>query len=1019
MDGSIVHFAKEPVLNLTEAQTRYFYLWEKSGRGWEIWNYPVELEPAYQPFYHYFPQKKHIDDGRRHTFFSSLIEKLKGKPPQISGDTPSLPENPFDVLQSEFVDDSCLRQIKITLPPHQKISIEHSEQFLLSLSFCSFPVSFEIIGSSDSITVQVVCRYSDFFLIKQQFHAYFPDAITSEDVDSLSELWEDGKDTIVVDFGLSQEFMRPLRAVRNLELDPLTGIAGALENLDKNEIGMFQVLFQAVRHPWAESIIRSVTDGEGKSFFADAPEMAHLAKEKVRRPLFAACIRAVGQSHSINRAWEITRGLASGLTQTANPESNELIPLSNDDYDDYVHKEDALSRRTHRKGMIVNSEELASLVHPPSVSVRAKKLVRELKKTKAAGDITAGHRLILGENVHQGKTTVVTVSPEQRLRHMHIIGATGTGKSTLFLNLIAQDIENNLGVAVLDPHGDLIERILGYIPEERFNDVILIDPSDADFPVGLNILTAYSEIEKNLLSSDLVSVFRRLSTTWGDQMTSVLGNAILALLESESGGTLIDLRRFLIEPDFRKRFLETVKDPAVVYYWHKEFPIVTGKSLGPILTRLDTFLRPKLIRNMVAQKQGLNFEEIINTKKIFLAKLSQGLVGEENAYLLGTFIVSKIHQAAMARQARSVSERESFFLYIDEFHNFITPSMAALLGGVRKYHLGLILAHQELRQLMSRDSEVGNSVISNPGTRICFRLGDFDAQKLAEGFSFFEAKDLQNLGIGEAVCRIERPDHDFNLKVFAPSDIDPELAEKRRAKLIELSRQRYGRPKEEIEEILLKEQKSVSRPNIAPPSFKEVKEPEPAIEPSISRKEKKPKEDVSALEGKGGPQHKYLQSLVKRMAEERGFRAIIEEPTPDGQGSVDVGLEREGKRIACEISLTSTGVQELANIEKCLKSGYERVILCSPQAKNIEKAKTLALQKFSEADYSKILFFSPEELYFHLEEEAASHAVTEEKIKGFKVKVHYQPVKETEKKTKREAVAKVILSALRRLKGGK
>src|SRR6266705_2517525 len=196
----------------------------------------------------------------------------------------------------------------------------------------------------------------------------------------------------------------------------------------------------------------------------------------------------------------------------------------------------------------------------------------------------------------------VRLTKEQRVRHTHIIGVSGTGKSTLLFNLIRQDIENGEGVAVFDPHGDLVDKVLGIIPDHRINDVVLVDPSDEQFSIGFNILSAHSDLEKNLLASDLISVFERLSTSWGDQMGSVLQNAILAFLESDQGGTLSDLRRFLIDPAYRNKFLETVRDPEIVYYWRKAFTLLSGnKSIGSVLTRLDTFLSPKPIRYMVSQ----------------------------------------------------------------------------------------------------------------------------------------------------------------------------------------------------------------------------------------------------------------------------------------------------------------------------------------------------------------------------------------------------------------------------------
>lgn len=1014
---------------LSEQLTRNFYRWEKRARGWQFWLDVVDLEPVYEPFfYHQVPFQPAVDDGRRPTFFSSLFERLRkhltgsSKTDQIFVPyTLDMVDEPEPAIFDEMSD---LHQTTISLSPKQKVSLEYAEQFLLALSSCSLPVSFETVGSAESTLVQIVCREPDLEQVRQQLNAYFPDAVFYKEGQSLENLFDEDKETVVVDFGLSQEFMRPLRTFRNFEPDPLTGIVGALENLKEGEMGIFQVLFQAARHPWPESIIRSVTDWQGRSFFVDSPDMVRLAREKVERPLFAAVIRVAGQSPSASRAWEIARALSGGLSQVANPQSNELIPLSNEDYDDALHSEDVYYRQSRRSGMLLNSEELVCLIHPPSVSVRAAKLRRELKKTKAAPAIATGHEFALGENIHQGETTLVTLSPEQRLRHMHIIGATGTGKSTLLLKLIVQDIENGLGVGVLDPHGDLIDRILGYIPEERFEDVVLLDPSDSDYPVGLNILSAYSEQEKAVLSSDLVGVFRRLSTSWGDQMNSILANAILAFLESNEGGSLVDLRRFLVEKDYRRHFLLTVQDEDVIYYWQKVFTQLSSRHQAPILTRLDTFLRPKPIRYMVAQKQGLNFQEILDGRKIFLAKLAHGLIGMENAYLLGTIIASKFHQAAMARQAKSISKRENFYLYIDEFQNFVTESMTEILSGARKYGFGLILAHQELRQLFARDSELASSVISNPGTRTCFRMGDFDAKKLADGFSTFDARDLQNLGVGEAIARIERADYDFNLKTSVPPDVAPELARKRRERLIDLSRQKYALHREQVTSDLAKQKELVEKkkpvPEAVRPSFEEIKEEvkqEIIKEPTLSYRKRKTKKELPVLEGKGGQQHKYYQHLIRQTAEAYGYRAMIEQSTENG-GSVDVHLERDGTKIACEISATSTDSQELGNIEKRLAAGYDRVILCYPPERSLKKIRKLVSKKLSNSDQQKVLFFSPEETISYLKQQAAEGAGKEKWVKGRKVKVQFQPVAEEKEQTKLKAIGQVLAGSLRRLKGG-
>ena len=464
--------------------------------------------------------------------------------------------------------------------------------------------------------------------------------------------------------------------------------------------------------------------------------------------------------------------MAASLRVFADPQGNELIPLRNDDYPFEEHVEDVLCRQSRRSGMLLNSDELIGFVHLPSSDICSPALERDSGKTKAAPAIartTTG--ILFGNNEHIGETRPVRLTPEQRVRHVHAIGASGTGKSTLLFNLIRQDIENGEGVAVLDPHGDLVDKILGVIPESRVGDVVLVDPSDEEYSIGFNILSAHSDLEKNLLSSDLVSVFERLSTTWGDQMQSVLQKAIHVFLESSERGTLADLRRFLIEPPYRAEFLKSVRDPELLYYWQKGFPQLTGnRSIGPVITRLDAFLAPKPIRYMVSQTENrLDFGGIMDSGKIFLAKLPEGLLGKENSYLLGTLHVSKFQQLAMSRQAKQIAARRDFWIYIDEFHNFITPSMAQILSGARKYRIGLTLAHQELHQL-ERNRDVASAVLSNPYTRIVFRVGDNDAKRLADGFAFFEVRDLQNLETGQAICRIEKADNDFNLTVPFPEN---------------------------------------------------------------------------------------------------------------------------------------------------------------------------------------------------------------------------------------------------------
>ncbi len=993
---------------IAEQLTLQFYSWELKCRGWQVFDEPVDMEPPFEPFFsHHLPVPKQIiDDGRRPTLLSSIARSVRNafNRKLIEKEEPEEDE----ILAYPFVPDWPQHTVSVVFPKGYKVPLQESEELLLMLGSCANPVSFEIVATGNRITVQYACSTDDARFLKSLVKANFPQAVVMDREDALKELFSNNM--TVIDFGLENEFMRPIRVSGSFEPDPLTSIIGLMDNYREGESGAIQVIFKKSGNGWAESIIRSVTNEYGDPFFADAPDMLPLAKQKVISPLYGVVIRVIGSSELT------TLHLSEAIRHISRSQGNQLIPLSNNWYDNERHCEDVLLRQSHRLGMLLNSKELATLVHFPSASIISSKIERDAGKTKKAPGITKGQPFVLGTNIHQGEKITVTVSNSQRLKHTHIIGATGTGKSTLLKQMIVQDIEQGNGIAVLDPHGDLIESVLKYIPERRIKDVLLIDPTDTAYPVGLNILTAHSDIEKEILSSDLVAAFRKQSTSWGDQMNSVFANAILAFLESTEGGTLADLRRFLIEKNYRDTVLATVTDPTIVYYWQKEYPLLKSSSIGSILTRLDSFLRPKLIRNMVAQKKSIDFDRLMSEKKIILIKLSQGLMGEENSYLLGTFIVAKLQQAAMARQAQSESLRNDFFVYIDEFQHFITPTMASILSGARKYHLGLILAHQSMQQL-GNDSDVAGSVMANAGTRICFRLGDTDARKMEEGFSFFEAKDLQNLGTGEVIMRVDKPENDFSLTTnqLSKSNI-PEIVQ---SQIIEYSRNTYGTPQQEVEAMLnvtMKLPEQEKELDEKPIQYKKKQEVQKEQLPSSFREQKELPETVATtfIQKEEDRQHRLLQNSIKQMAEKRGYKATIEAPLPDAKGFVDVLLEQNGKRIAIEISVTTPATWEMHNIQKCISAGYDLIIATAPESSTLEKIRLAISQTITES--SKVLVLPPDALAQYLDENLVSESNTETRIKGYRVKVEYKTLSEEEQEQKQNAIAKVVADSIKKKK---
>ena len=993
-------------MTIPERLTLGFYNWELRGRGWHYFPEPVQLEPPFYPFSHvnHLPHNdKVIDDGR----VPNISQKVFGGFKQLFQKNEQEDTNDADELTYELtpyhaeISENPV-EFQLTVPQGEKIEFSNQHELLLMFASTRYNVSFEIIGTGDSITVQIVCDESESVQIHEYIKLYLPKAIINRQTRYIDEVWNIGTYSNIVYLALEDEFMRPLTTDAKPSIDPLTGLYATLEQVRNGEMAMLQIVFQGTQNAWHTSIMRSVTDFQDRPFFADDETMLPMAKEKTSAPLFGVSIRLVAHSINEERNRELLNGMYLGMTNSNHGAYNTLSPmLINIPYQE--QEVDIIMRTSHVLGMLLNSKELASIVHLPFASVQASKLQKNVRRTKLLPEIHAHNNYTLGINEHYGISQTIGLTLEERLRHIHIIGSTGSGKSNLLTNLIKQDIEKGNGVCVIDPHGDLMDSIIGHIPEHRLKDVILIDPSDTEYSIGLNLLSAKSYNEQIVLESDLVSVFKRQSTSWGDQMTSVLSNAINAFLESSKGGTLLDLRRFLVDTTFRNEFLKTVKDETVHTYWKHEFPVLKNNSIAPILTRLDTFLRPKVLRNMMMQRKGIDFDDVMNNKKILLVKLSQGLIGEQNSYLLGTLIISKLNQFAQARQQLENRKRVPFFLYIDEFQNFITDSLSSILSGARKYGLGLVLAHQSMEQVNAKDKEVAESILSNPYTRICFRLGDNDARKLESSFASFESYDLQNLKVGDAIIRIGQGNHDGNITV---PEIEKSNKDEERIKHLSIRehcKEEYAHPIEqetmlEVEDTdkqkIKKESKEdgiqdaiIVESEVELPVVKEVKNP------VFKDIETKIDEDFQTVfitqeeKRRELRQHQFLQNYIKKTAEGLGFKSVLEVPTSDG-GRIDVVLTYESVKIAIEISVTNSVSYEIQNILKCFNNGYTTVYMVSEDAKHLRNIREQAIQEIPQKYHGNLYFLSKGECIEQLQRFVQSQQQpTEMKIRGYKVKV--------------------------------
>jgi predicted DNA-binding transcriptional regulator AlpA len=898
-----------------ESRTAAFYDWELAGRGWREYEHAVALEPPFRPFLGHQAPPPSIDDGRKPTRISRFISWLTSAGAQKQ--LPAPIEEPV-VEPLPFVWSDSLRELDLLAPPALRFDVLGGNHWLGNVATSWLPIAFELVAFNGRVTPRIVAAERDWERIREQTLAFFPGVLLRPSRRSLESIWDEAPGEMVgaMEFALAREFMLPLPEP-SARTDLFVPLVSALGGLGNETVAVVQVLFESIRAPWGDHAVRAVTTAEGDPFFMDAPEITILGKKKCSEPLFAASMRlAICASDSATVKEGLFR-ISTAITSCGSKDLNLVTVLPAPFIDTLV--DSIVSRTSRRTGMILSLSDLANFVHVPSDAVQSDRLVRLSARTKAAPSTSVNAPLVLGTNEHNGDEQQVGLTLQDRLRHSYLIGASGTGKSTLLLSMIAQDIASGAGFAVLDPHGDLIDEVLSRIPQHRANDVIVFDPADEEYPVGFNILQAHSELERSLLASDLVAVFRRLSTSFGDQMVTVLGNAIAAILESSEGGTLVDLRRFLVDQTFRNRYLTTVRDREIVSYWQREFTLLKGVPQAPLLTRLNTFLRPKLLRYMVAQKDDrINMRRLMDGRGILLAKLAQGAIGEENSHLLGSLLVAKMAQSAMSRQNEPAESRVPFFLYIDEFHHFVTPSMAAILSGARKYGLGLTLAHQDMRQLKRQSEDVASGVLANASTRVVFRVGDQDARVLADGFSFFKAADLQNLGVGEAIARIERPEFDFNLRTSRVAAIDPSIAAVQRDTVISASRARYASRRSDVEAALSSDFQDEPPERIAPPREK-TKRTERSPEASLPV--------AGSMPGRGGPEHKYLQSLIKRFAEDRGFTVTVEKRVLDGHGHVDVALERDDVSIACEISVSTRLDHEINNLTKCLAAGFDHAVL--------------------------------------------------------------------------------------------
>lgn len=463
------------------------------------------------------------------------------------------------------------------------------------------------------------------------------------------------------------------------------------------------------------------------------------------------------------------------------------------------------------KGFILNIEEVASLFHLPHTSVETPNIVWATTKTAEPpatlptyGQHAEDAISLFGVTNFRGSNSMFGILRADRGRHLYILGQTGTGKSGLLELLTLSDIYYDQGFAVIDPHGDYATSVIRYIPKRRIKDVIYFNPADHDFPVAFNPLEITDSATKGQVSSELVGVMKRMFDSWGPRLEYILRFTLLALLDYPNS-TMLDITRMLTDKKFRDDVIRHIDDPVVKNFWVTEFASWNDKfaseAVAPVLNKVGAFTANPLIRNLIGQpKSAVNIRRAMDEGKIIIINLSKGLIGEDNAAILGAMFVTKIQLAAMSRSdIPRIEDRRPFYLYVDEFQNFATDSFAVILSEARKYGLNLTVANQYISQM---EESVRNAVFGNVGSMITFRVSPDDSPFLIKYFEpQFEAADLSNFQNRHFVASLSIAGE--KAAPFSAMTLNiPPTQNDHTADIVEYSRQTYASPRAQVEDAI-------------------------------------------------------------------------------------------------------------------------------------------------------------------------------------------------------------------------
>lgn len=730
-------------------------------------------------------------------------------------------------------------------PAEQMFSSLYSvfnESFLNQLTEEQDILSFEIVSQDNVISFYITCHKRLIPLVERQIHSVYSDA--NVDVVPGHNIFENNGGVFTSAFlSLHKRFIYPIRTFRYLEVDPLNNLTNSMSKLGTGQAAAIQLLIKPISQHWrnqpanaarqiargdegylhnswlekilyglfhtASNSMSKTSDRENNEMNAThkTPAQEELMKvfnEKASKIGFKSQVRIVTVAEDIMTAKIIRDSISASFSQFNTPAWNSFKVHKSADsrqtVTDYI-----LRNFANAPTMILNTEELASLFHLPTRYVETPNIRWLKSRTLSAPPNLPKEGIIIGESVFRSEVKPVRIKEDDRRRHIFMLGKTGVGKTTLFENMIDQDIQAGRGVCFIDPLGDAIESILKKIPKERAEDVVLFDPSDTDRPMGLNLLEWKLPAEKDFLIAEWLEIFYKL---FDPNRTGIVGpqfehwgrNAALTVMSVPGGGTLLDIPRLFTDDEFMKEAVSYVTDPVVKSFWEQQMAKTAdfhkSEMYNYFISKFGRFMTNDLMRNVIGQtKSAFDIREVMDSGKILLINLAKGKIGDMNSTLLGLILVSKIQTAAFSRADTPEEERKDFYLYVDEFQNFTTDTFGTILSEARKYRLNLNITNQYIAQL---SEQIRDAVIGNAGTMITYRIGAADAEFMAKEFPGVTIDDMVNLErfttyIKELIDAT--PTQPFSMRgILSPVPKNPELGEAIR----QLSRLKYGQDKDII-----------------------------------------------------------------------------------------------------------------------------------------------------------------------------------------------------------------------------